>query len=41
MITCGENDRDFKIDYKDVDISQSLKISLKSNDGFLIRLSEL
>jgi hypothetical protein len=40
MIACGENNRTFKIDNKDVDASKPLIITLKSNDGFLFRLSD-
>jgi len=38
MITCGENNRSFKVENKSIDASQPLSISLKANDGFLFRV---
>jgi len=38
LISCGENNRSFKMWKKDPDASQPLKILLKGNDGFLMRV---
>jgi hypothetical protein len=39
LISCGENNRSFKIENRDFDTSQPLKIILNGNDGFLFRIN--
>ncbi|MGD1044585.1 MAG: glycoside hydrolase family 97 catalytic domain-containing protein [Bacteroidota bacterium] len=38
MITCGDSNRSFKVENKDIDTILPVKIVLKPNDGFLFRL---
>jgi hypothetical protein len=39
MITCGESNRSFNIENKDIDTLSPLKIVLRPNDGFLLSVS--